>query len=310
MRKLRAGVIGCGPIAQRGHLPALSKCPSVEIVAVADLDPKVLSRTKTKFSVPRTFTDYQPMLDEKLDLVSICVPNHLHAKVAIDAMKRGANVLVEKPLAVSVEEAERVVKTAATEKVKLCEAKQWRYVPALKKAQGIFEQGKLGRLVSTMAQWHSEIPLTWSHAQWYYEPEKAGGGIVSDIGTHMLDLLLLFGGPVSRVSASGGDYVGTMGFDTSVQALLEFSKGGSGFLHSILELDWAGALVGGLEIAVAGIPQEVCLVYCNGTCLNAFLCCFGLLKPAKAVRLGSLVIRIAPKTCPRQKSLPKLRNAE
>ncbi len=230
MRRLRVGVIGCGPIAQRGHLPALLKIPLVEVSAIADTDPKTLEKTARRFGVPKSFTDYHLMLEESLDLVNICVPNHLHARVAIDAMRQGTNVLVEKPLAVSAEEAEQVVKAAKDRKVKICEAKQWRYVPAFQKAYQLYVNGKLGKLVSIRAQWHSEIPLTWSHAQWYYDPAKSGGGIVSDIGIHMLDLLFLIGGPVSRVSASGGDYLGTMGFDTSVQALLEFSNGGSGFL--------------------------------------------------------------------------------
>ena len=230
MRRLKVGVIGCGPIAQKGHLPALEKSPEVEIAAIADIDPKVLEKTSKRFKVPKTFTDYQSMLEEKLDIVNICVPNHFHAKVAIEAIKNGIHVLVEKPLATSSADAQQVVDTALAEKVKVCEAKQWRYVPPIRKAHKWFTDGKLGNLVSMSTQWHGEIPLTWSHAQWYYDSAKSGGGIVSDIGIHMLDLLLLFGGPVSRVSASGGDFLGTMGFDTSVQALLEFSRGGSGFL--------------------------------------------------------------------------------
>lgn len=228
--KLRAGVVGCGPIAQRGHLPGLAKSKRAEAVAVADLDPKALEKTAKRFHIQKTFTDYKAMLEENLDLVHICVPNNLHARVAIDAMKHGTNVLVEKPLATSTEDAKQMVKVAQDMNVKLCEAKQWRYIPAVQKALQLYTEGRLGKLVSMLAQWHTDIPLTWSHAQWYYDPQKSGGGIVSDIGIHMLDLLLLFGGPVKRVAASGGDYLGTMGFDTSVQALLEFSQGGTGFL--------------------------------------------------------------------------------
>ncbi len=230
MKKLRVGVIGCGPVAQWGHLPALARSGSVQLVAVADLDSKVLEKTARKFGKPKTFIDYNDMLNEKLDLVHVCVPNHLHARVSMEAMKRGVNVLVEKPMATSVGEAEQMMRTAKGEGVKLCEAKQWRYIPAVKEAIELYRQGKLGRLVSILAQWHTDIPLSWSHAEWYYKPEMSGGGIVSDIGVHMLDLLLLFGGPVKHVTASGGDFLGTMGFDTSVQALLEFSGGGSGFL--------------------------------------------------------------------------------
>jgi UDP-N-acetylglucosamine 3-dehydrogenase len=228
--KLRAGVVGCGPIAQRGHLPGLVKSKRAQVVALADLDPKVLEKTARRFHVEKTFTDYKTMLEEKLDLVHVCVPNNLHARVAMDAMRHGSNVLVEKPLATSVEDAKQMVKVAEETNVTLCEAKQWRYIPAIQKALRLQNEGRFGKLVSMLAQWHTDIPLTWSHAQWYYDPQKSGGGIVSDIGIHMLDLLLLFGGPVKRVSAAGGDYLGTMGFDTSVQALLEFSGGGTGFL--------------------------------------------------------------------------------
>src|SRR3990172_8942589 len=203
MKKLRVGVIGCGPVAQRGHLPGLLKSSRAEVVAVADIDAKVLARTARNFGVRKTFTDYHGMFDEKLDIVNICIPNHLHGKVAIEAMKHGIHILVEKPLAPSVREAEEMVKASLDNGVKLCEAKQWRYIPALRKAHGWYRDGRLGKLVRVTAQWHSDIPLTWSHAQWYYDPAKSGGGIVSDIGIHMIDLLLLFGGPVSRVDASG-----------------------------------------------------------------------------------------------------------
>ncbi len=257
MRRLQVGVIGCGPIAQRGHLPALAESPNVAIAAVADVDAKTLEKAAKKFNVPKTFTDYQLMLEEKLDLVNICVPNHLHARVALDCVNHGINVLVEKPLATSAGEAEQVVKAADAQGVKICEAKQWRYVPALQKAHQWFANGKLGRLVSIMAQWHAEIPLTWSHAQWYYDPAKSGGGIVSDIGVHMLDLLLLFGGRVSQVSASGGDYLGTMGFDTSVQALLQFSGGGTGFL----DVSWLAPHSKVLEIVGTSGLVEVDMHY-------------------------------------------------
>jgi len=228
--RLRAGVVGCGPIAQRGHLPGLARSKKAQVVAIADLDTKALEKTAKRFHVQKTFTDYNIMLDEKLDILHVCIPNHLHSRVAIDPMRHGSNVLVEKPLTTSVEEAKQMVKVAQEMNVKLCEAKQYRYIPAVQRALRIYSEGRLGKLVSMQAQWHTDIPLTWSHAEWYYDPQKSGGGIVSDIGIHMLDLLLLFGGPVKRVSAAGGDYLGTMGFDTSVQALLEFSGGGTGFL--------------------------------------------------------------------------------
>lgn len=258
MNRLNVGVIGCGPVAQKGHLPGLVRSKSAQVQAIADIDKKVLEKTARKFRVPYTFTDYQEMLrSQKLDLVHICVPNHLHAKVAIDVMKQGVNLLVEKPLAPTIHEAEEMVKTAEHESVKLCEAKQWRYIPPLREAYSLLVNGRLGRLIRATAQWHSDIPLSWSHANWYYDTSKSGGGIVSDIGIHMIDLLLLFGGPVKRISAAGGDFLGTMGFDTSVQALLEFEKGGTG----ILDISWLGPYANTLDIMATGGLAQVDMLY-------------------------------------------------
>jgi UDP-N-acetylglucosamine 3-dehydrogenase len=250
LSRLKVGVIGCGPVAQKGHLPGLIRSKSAQIEAIADIDEKTLQKTAKKFHVPKTFTNYQEMIDGNLDLVHVCVPNHLHSKVTIDVLKKGINVLVEKPLAPTVREAEQMVEIADQRHVKLCEAKQWRYIPAMRKAHSLLKEGKLGRLIRATAQWHADIPLSWSHANWYYDTSKSGGGIVSDIGIHMIDLLLLFGGPVKRVSAAGGDFLGTMGFDTSVQALLEYENGGTG----ILDVSWVGPYANTFEImATAGL---------------------------------------------------------
>ena len=252
MKRLKVGVIGCGPVAQKGHLPGLMRSKSAKIEAIADIDEKALQKTAKKFSVPKTFTNYQEMLDTDLDLAHVCVPNHLHGKVTIDVLRKGINVLVEKPLAPTIREAEQMIEIADQEHVKLCEAKQWRYIPAIQKAHSLLTEGKLGRLIRATAQWHSDIPLAWSHANWYYDTSKSGGGIVSDIGIHMIDLLLLFGGPVKRVTAAGGDFLGTMGFDTSVQALLEYENGGTG----ILDVSWVGPYANTFEImATAGLAN-------------------------------------------------------
>ncbi len=259
--KLKVGVIGCGAVSQRGHLPALLNSNKARLVAVADIDNKLAKRTAKRFGVSKAYSDYEDLLRDGLDVVHVCVPNHLHAKVAIQAMNKGINVLVEKPIATRVEDAEEMVRTAQGKRVKLCEVKQWRYIPALKAAYNWYTSGKLGRLVSIMAQWHLEVPLRWTHAQWHYDMEKSGGGIVSNIGVHMLDLLTLFGGPVCRVSASGGDFTGTMGVDSSVQALLEFSGGGSGFL----DVSWMAPISKMLEIVGSAGISTVNLQFFSST---------------------------------------------
>ncbi len=115
MRKMRAGIIGCGGIAGGKHLPAIRKQGNIEVAALCDLieERALLYRETYRWPDAKIFTDYREMLKEDLDAVYVLTPNREHSAMTIDALKAGKNVLCEKPMAKTSEEARAMLKAAA-----------------------------------------------------------------------------------------------------------------------------------------------------------------------------------------------------
>ena len=109
---MRVGLIGAGNIANYAHLPAYSQTPGVEIAAICDIVVEKAEQAAQEYSIPQVFADYHEMLKLKLDAVSICVPNFVHAETAIASLEAGCHVLCEKPMALSAAEGERMAATA------------------------------------------------------------------------------------------------------------------------------------------------------------------------------------------------------
>ena len=113
MKELTVAVIGAGQIARVSHLPAYGGMEGVRVVGVCDTRIESARKLAQEFSVPAYFDDHRRMLETcKPDVVSVCVPNRFHCAVTLDALNAGANVICEKPPAITVEEAERMAQTA------------------------------------------------------------------------------------------------------------------------------------------------------------------------------------------------------
>ncbi|MBM3265127.1 MAG: Gfo/Idh/MocA family oxidoreductase, partial [candidate division Zixibacteria bacterium] len=109
-KNLRVGVIGLG--LGRMHLAGYARNEEVNVIGLADVDAGRLRQCAKQYGIANTFTTYRELLKLKPDLVSVCLPNYLHARVAIDALKAGAHVLCEKPMATNAAEAQRMVNAA------------------------------------------------------------------------------------------------------------------------------------------------------------------------------------------------------
>ena len=114
MRKLRAGIVGCGGIANGKHLPAMQKSGLYEVVAFCDIIIERAQETKEKFGTEdaKVFEDYRELLKEDLDVVYVTTPNRSHAEISIAAMEAGRDVMCEKPMAKNYAEAQKMVETA------------------------------------------------------------------------------------------------------------------------------------------------------------------------------------------------------
>ena len=219
MKSLKVGIIGCGKIAQKAHIPAFKLIPGVDVYAVADINKNLLKKVARKYNIPHMFTDYKELLKEEvIDLVSICTPTPTHAKIALDAINAGKHVLVEKPLAINAKDAFEVVKAAKENNVKLCCVFNYRYFPAVRRAKKVIESGALGELVSVRGFTHTHFPVAWSRSTWFYYR----GGVLYDFAPHLIDMLLwLCDVKPKSVYAVGGDFLKEAGFINYAQILIE-----------------------------------------------------------------------------------------
>jgi len=207
-KKLRVGIIGVGGIS-RVHLEGYAKLPDlVEVVAFCDIIPERAKTGAERYGAPgaKVFTDYRELLEMKdLDAVSICTPNNLHAPMTIDALKAGKHVLCEKPMAITSEEADAMVKTAKETGLKLSVGYQSRYSDDAQLLKSMISEGELGKIyyAEALALRRRGVP-TWGV---FLSKEKQGGGPLIDIGTHSLDLTLWLMGDYSNpVEVLGSSY--------------------------------------------------------------------------------------------------------
>ncbi len=230
---LRVGVIGLGyggEMALKGY----SLLPDVEIVALAGLEEDRLQTLGATYNVPNLYHYHHELLSrDDLDAVSVCVPNYLHAPIAIEALKRGLHVLCEKPLARTSREAEAMV-DAATEADRVLQVVfNHRVRGDVQVLKRYIDEGKLGKIYYAKAYWMRRRGIPGA-GTWFVSKEKAGGGPLIDLGVHALDMALyLLGEPeVLTVSASTYDELAKSGKGIDPKA----RKSGSGNVYEVEDL--------------------------------------------------------------------------
>ena len=209
-RKLRVGIIGTGWIAE-AHTESYLKQPDVEIVAMADLISGKAEKFAARYGVTgcNFYPDHKSMLDnEKLDAVSVCTYNTQHAVCTIDALKAGVNVLLEKPMTATVEEAADIIRAEKASGKLLSIGFQPRMDANMKQIKKIVESGALGKVyyIQTGGGRRRGIPNST-----FIEKKTAGIGALGDIGCYSLDMVLNAVGYPRPLTASGytSNYFGT-----------------------------------------------------------------------------------------------------
>jgi UDP-N-acetylglucosamine 3-dehydrogenase len=219
-KRLRAGVVGVGAMG-KNHARLYAELTSVELIGVADVNETLAISVAQSYGC-KAFTDYNSLLDENLDALSIAVPTTLHKKIALDAMKKEINVLIEKPVADTIENADEVIKAARENKVKLMVGHVERFNPAIVKLRELIDSGLLGNVVSISAKRVGP-----------YSPRIRDVGIVIDLGTHDIDIMsYLYGEKVKEVYASAGSVVHS--YEDHAIITLNFNNGGSG----VIDTNW------------------------------------------------------------------------
>ncbi|MSR65102.1 MAG: Gfo/Idh/MocA family oxidoreductase [Verrucomicrobiae bacterium] len=204
-KRLRFGVIGAGAIGLH-HMDAIKKCERAELVAIAESSPQRRKEAMERFHVSDGYGDYKNLLARKdIDAISIALPNYLHAPVAIEALRAGKHVHLEKPMAFHAREAVRVIATAKKAKRMVMVGQNMRFTRDAQSLKVLVEQGELGEVYHAKAWWirRAGIPRIGS---WFTQKKFAGGGALLDIGVHLLDLGLHLLNHFNPVSVSGVTY--------------------------------------------------------------------------------------------------------
>jgi predicted dehydrogenase len=189
---LRVGLLGLGAIAQVVHLPVLHSLEGVTLAGVCDVDRSKATAIADRFGIPRVYqSDDDVFKDSELDAVAICTPSYLHHTQAIAALQGNKHVLVEKPLAISADDANDVLKAAEGSGKTLMVAMNNRYRPDIQALRPFVKGGELGNIFLLRGAWlNRKVRLV--RPTWRHRKQTAGGGAMMDLGVQTLDLAMWF----------------------------------------------------------------------------------------------------------------------
>ena len=227
----RIALIGCGAIAGN-HLSALVWLPDVGIVALCDPIRSRAEAARDRYAAKAAiYTDYRKMLDEiSPDTVHIATPHYLHCEMACEALSRGINVLLEKPICISEEEIERLIAAEKASNGKVCVCFQNRFNPATLAVRELADA--CGGVRCARAS------VTWDRGDAYYLADEwrgkkatEGGGVLINQAIHELDLMIGFTGTPVSVSAKTANHAhaGTIDVEDSAELLIRFESGATAF---------------------------------------------------------------------------------
>jgi len=200
LEKVRSVIIGSGLIAGKKHIPAFRKLRSkTELVAICDLNLAAAKEVADRFGIPRTYSDVGEMLNtEKPDLVDICTPPQTHTRLALEAMRHGCHVLVEKPMALTVADCDQIVQASEEYGLQVCVGHSDLFYEPFIKARRMVANGAIGRVsgmrifLSTPTDYMTSRPEHWAH--------KLPGGVIGETGPHIVYMTLAFIPHIRNVS--------------------------------------------------------------------------------------------------------------
>jgi predicted dehydrogenase len=228
------------------HARAVAEHAGGELVAATNWREESLSRMAEEFSIPRVTTRWEELAEDPgIDAVVIGTPNALHAPQAVACLRAGKHVLVEKPMARTVAEADSMVSAAREAGRYLMVAHCWRFREEVRALRKRIASGALGEIVKTHGYGLHEL---WGPAGWFRDPDLAGGGALLDMGVHAIDTTrFLLGDPQPvRVKAEVGTRYGDYDVDDDAVLLITWSNETT----SLIESGWWQPHIGGVEADV------------------------------------------------------------
>jgi myo-inositol 2-dehydrogenase / D-chiro-inositol 1-dehydrogenase len=181
------GLIGCGEVTEHKHLPVLRRIPDAKVVAVADIDQTRARRVANRYCIPHVYADIGSLLAHPtLEAIGVCVPPRFHVEVAMSALEAGKHILIEKPLALDLDESDKLIQRAQDYPNKIMVGFHMRWHTLVRQARQIIQSGFLGPLETIRAVWNS--PRADLHLPGWRQSRAAGGGALIEIAVHHFDL--------------------------------------------------------------------------------------------------------------------------
>lgn len=268
MKKFGVAIIGCGAI-HKVHIDAIRKNPNAQLIAVVDIDRDKAAAKAEEYDC-RFYTDYHEMLkDNAIDVVHICTPHYLHASMAINAMKSGKHVLVEKPMAIKPSDAEEMISVSRQTGKKLGVCFQNRYNVSSLRVKKLLSSGKAGRIKGARAF------VTWNRDENYYKNgswrgtwEQEGGGVLINQAIHTLDLLQWFLGDIEEMKGNADTRLleGIIEVEDTAETTIRFKNGAVGLFYATNNYctDSPIQIEVICEKALINISDELTVTYSNG----------------------------------------------
>lgn len=229
--KVRFGLVGAGGIAQ-AYAQAFEACETGRIAAVADVRIDAARALGERLECP-SFDSHTAMTRKvKLDAALVCTPPVSHADICIDLLEQGIHVLCEKPLAIDVKSARAMLDSARRANVRLTMGSKFRYVDDVIRAKSIVTSGILGEIILFENAFTSRVDMS---SRWNSNPDVSGGGVLVDNGSHSVDLMRYFLGPLADVQVVEGKRVQGLAVEDTVRI---FVRSVTGVMGSI-DLSWS-----------------------------------------------------------------------
>lgn len=232
---IQFAIVGCGHIAKK-HVEAIKNTPGAELVAVCDTNPQRLQEYITEYGV-KGYTDLGELLkDDSIDVVNICTPSGYHAPLAVQAANGGKHVIVEKPIALTLEDADAIIEACQRNGVKLSVVHPNRFRPAIKVLKQAMEEGRFGKLS------HANATVRWNRNEDYYKQapwrgtKALDGGVLMNQAIHNIDLLLWMMGDAEEVSSFSATRLRNIEAEDVSVGILRFKNGALGVVEAAVTI--------------------------------------------------------------------------
>jgi UDP-N-acetyl-2-amino-2-deoxyglucuronate dehydrogenase len=224
-------IVGCGHIAKK-HAEAIERIERANLVAVCDKVPQAMNEYVKKYGA-KPYENLTDMLsDPSIDVVSICTPSGLHAPIATEAAKAKKHVIVEKPIALTLEDADLIINTCKENNVKLAVVHPNRFRPVVQELKRLMDEGRFGKLS------HANATVRWNRNQAYYDQapwrgtKALDGGVLMNQAIHNIDLLIWLMGDVEEVYSMSATRLRNIEAEDVSTGVVRFKNGALGVVEA------------------------------------------------------------------------------